>query len=297
MIIKKLFNVLTLLLMMAAVSSCEKMVVQENGGETVPADANVVLRVGTIEQIPFDGQTRSDVKDCCVRLNFDVYDENGEKVDYVNQTSDDANFGAASFSLSEGHYFIVVVAHSGSKNPSFYANGKISIAGKELGDTFWCCEEVEVGTERIQKSLVLKRIVALVRFISNDALPATANWMRFTYKGSRGTFSGFDGYGWPTTKSTKQTVEMDVAAGQTQFEFYMIPCEDMGDLSVEVVTKHVEGAVIDNLSEKTIEGIPVRRNCITICRGNLFNNEDSSHSSNFTISIDEEWGENINLTF
>jgi hypothetical protein len=291
---KLFYNVFALTLMMAGVSSCEKMSLHEKTSTAIPEEANVVLNVSAFEQIPFEGQTRSDVKSCCTRLNFDVYDENGEKVDYVNQKQEDDNFGVASFSLPEGHYFLVVVGHSGSKNPSFYANGKISITGKELGDTFWCCEEVEVGTERIQKSLILKRIVALLRFIPSDALPSTANWMRFSYKGSRGTFSGFDGYG---TTNTKQSVELDVSDKQTQFEFYMIPSEDQDDLSIEVVTKHVDGDVIDNLSEKTIDGVPVRRNCITICRGNLFDNENSSSSSSFTISVDEEWGENITLSF
>lgn len=294
---KKLFNVFALLLMMAGVSSCEKMVIHEKDGEAVPEDANVVLNVRMIEQMPFDGQTRSDVMDYCTRLNFDVYDENGEKVDYVNQTSGDANFGVVSFSLPEGRYLIVVVAHSGSKNPSFYDNGKISISGKELGDTFWCCEEVDVASERIQRNLALERIVAMVRFISDDMPPSTANWMRFSYKGNRGSFNGFDGCGLSTTKNTRQTIELDISEDQRQFEFYMIPSEDQDELNIEVLTKHVEGTIIDNLSEKTIEGIPVRRNTITVCRGNLFDNADSSSSSYFTISVDAEWEETITVSF
>lgn len=291
---KKWINVFALVMMTAALSSCEKMVVSDQSEKAIPEDANVVLSVKQFEQIPFDSRTRSDVGVRCTRLNFDVYDENGEKVDYLNQKSEDSGFGVASFSLPEGHYYIVILGHSGSKNPSFYANGRISITGKELGDTFWSCEELEVGTERVQKEVSLKRIVALVRFIPNDDLPGTANWMRFSYKGSRGTFSGYDGYG---TTNAKQNVEMDVTSGQNQFEFYMIPQEDQEDLTVEVVTKHVDGSIIDNLAEKTIEGVPVRRNSITICRGNLFDNENTSGSVFITITVDDTWGENLNMTF
>lgn len=291
---KLLCNVFALVMMTAALSSCEKMVVSDQSEKAIPEDANVVLKVSQFEQISFDGQTRAEVGTVCTRLNFDVYDENGEKVDYLNQKSEDSNFGVASFSLPEGHYYIVVVGHCGSKNPSFYANGKISITGKELGDTFWNCEELEVGTERVQKNVALKRIVAMLRFIPNDDLPSTANWMRFSYKGSRGTFSGYDGYG---TTNAKQNVEMDVVSGQNQFEFYMIPQEDQEDLTVEVVTKHVDGSIIDNLAEKTIEGVPVRRNCITICRGNLFDNENTSGSVYITITVDDTWGESLNMTF
>lgn len=291
---KKLFNVFALVMMAAAMSSCEKMVVSEKSGPDVPEDANVVLSVRQFEQIPFDSRTRTDASDVCTRLCFDVYDENGERLDYLNQKVEDSNFGTASFSLPEGRYYIVVLGHSGSKNPSFYASGKISISGKELGDTFWCCEELEVGAERIQKEVTLKRIVAMVRFVPNDDLPSTANWMRFSYKGSRGTFSGYDGYG---STNAKQSIEMDVASGQKQFEFYLIPQEEQGDLSIEVVTKHVDGSIIDNLAEKTIDDVPVRRNSITICRGNLFDNESSSGSSYITISVDNTWGENINVNF
>ena len=77
----------------------------------------------------------------------------------------------------------------------------------------------------------------------------------------------------------------------------MIPHEEQDDLTVEVLTKHVDGNIIDNLSEKTIEGVPVRRNCITICRGNLFDNESTMGSSCFTISVDDEWDETINKPF
>jgi hypothetical protein len=258
------------------------------------SQANVVLRVGSIEQVPFPVTTRASVEGSCTKLNFHIYDDEGERVDYVNQKIDDADFGTASFQLDKGHYYLVVVAHSGSKNPSFYASGKISISGKELGDTFWCCEELEVGAERIQKEVTLKRIVAMVRFVPNDDLPSTANWMRFSYKGSRGTFSGYDGYG---STNAKQSIEMDVASGQKQFEFYLIPQEEQDDLSIEVVTKHVDGSIIDNLAEKTIDDVPVRRNSITICRGNLFDNESSSGSSYITISVDNTWGENINVNF
>ena len=118
--------------------------------------------------------------------------------------------------------------------------------------------------------------------------------MRFSYKGSRGTFSGYDGYG---STNAKQSIEMDVASGQKQFEFYLIPKEEQDDLSIEVVTKHVDGSIIDNLAEKTIDDVPVRRNSITICRGNLFDNESSSGSSYITISVDNTWGENINVNF
>ena len=50
--------------------------------------------------------------------------------------------------------------------------------------------------------------------------------------------------------------------------------------------------------EKTIESIPVRRNCITICRGSLFDGKSSpSGSSSVSIAIDASWNESIEVYF
>ena len=52
-----------------------------------------------------------------------------------------------------------------------------------------------------------------------------------------------------------------------------------------------------SLTEKEISQVPVKRNCITICRGNLFDGTSSAHSIFITISVDADWDENINVTF
>ena len=48
---------------------------------------------------------------------------------------------------------------------------------------------------------------------------------------------------------------------------------------------------------KPITDIPVRRNCITICRGNLFDNQSASKSVFITVTVDGDWGENVEMTF
>ena len=175
--------------------------------------------------------TRATVESCCTRLNFHVYNDDGERVDYVNQKIDDSGFGTASFQLEEGHYYLVVVAHSGSKNPSFYVNEKVSISGNDLGDTFWCCEELRVENEKISLNLELERIVSMLRFIPTVTPPADLDHIVFRYKGSKGTFNGLTGYG--STTST-QTVNVSTSSDESQYEFYMIPRdeEDMIDISM-----------------------------------------------------------------
>lgn len=290
-----LYNVFALMLLTAVVSSCEKMTLSESAKSENGETGNVVFRVTQFEQTPFDANTRADVANACSRLCFHIYGEDGIRVSYVNQKLEDANFGTASFSLSEGRYILVVVGHSASSNPSFSANEKVSISGSNLGDTFWCCEAFEVGADEIDLNLRLKRIVSLIRFIPTDDKPANMNQVIFSYKGSKGSFNGLTGYG---STNTSQTVTLDVDADDDRYEYYMIPSSDNDLLDIKMSTYYIEGdGRIHSLTEKEISQVPVKRNCITICRGNLFDGNSSSSSVFITISVETEWDESINVTF
>ena len=269
--------------------SCEKMNVE--GADDDGSMANVVLRIFSIEQVPFSMSTRATVESCCTRLNFHVYNDDGERVDYVNQKIDDSGFGTASFQLEEGHYYLVVVAHSGSKNPSFYVNEKVSISGNDLGDTFWCCEELRVENEKISLNLELERLVSMLRFIPTVTPPADLDHIVFRYKGSKGTFNGLTGYG--STTST-QTVNVSTSSDESQYEFYMIPRdeEDMIDISMMAYNSDIYP-----LGGCTIDEVPVKRNCITVCRGNLFDGSNNSASAIIKVTIDDSWGDNTVINF
>jgi hypothetical protein len=292
---KMLSNVFTLMMMTAMVSSCEKMTLSESAQSEDGEKGNVVLRVTQFEQTPFEAHTRADVGSVCSKLCFHIYGEDGIRVKYVNQKLEDSNFGTASFSLDEGRYTLVVVGHSASSNPSFSANEKVSISGNNLGDTFWCCKEFVVGDDEIELSLVLKRIVSMLRFIPTDDKPANMNQVIFSYKGSKGTFDGLTGYG---STNTKQTVTLDVDSDDDRYEFYMIPSSDDDLLDIKMSTYYVESdGRIHSLTEKEITQVPVKRNCITICRGSLFDGSSSSNSVFITISVDADWDDDIDVTF
>ena len=292
---KMLSNVLTLMMLTAAMSSCEKMTLSESAQSENGEKGNVVLRVTQFEQTPFDAQTRTEVGSVCTRLCFHIYGEDGIRVKYVNQKLDESNFGTASFSLEKGKYILVVVGHSASSNPSFSANEKVSISGSNLGDTFWCCKEFEVGSDDVELSLALKRIVSLLRFIPTDEKPKDMNQVIFSYKGSKGSFNGLTGYG---STNTSQTVTLDVEPDAEQYEFYMIPSSDEDQLDIKMNTYYIESdGRIHNLTEKEISQVPVKRNCVTICRGSLFDGTSSSQSVFITISVDADWDENIDVTF
>jgi len=264
--------------------SCEKMNLNDADDGS---RANVVLRIGSIEQIPFPVATRATIEELCSHLCFHIYDDTGIRVDYVNQKVEDSNYGTASFMLDKGHYYLVVVGHSGSKNPSFSANEKVSISGDNLGDTFWCSKDFEVGDDNVNLDLELQRIVSLLQFVPIVTPPADLDHIVFKYKGSKGTFNGLTGYG-STTAS--QSVKVMTSSDASQYEFYMIPRaeEDMIDISMMAYDSQIRG-----LGGCSIDEVPVKRNCITICRGNLFDGGANSASVFVSVTIDDSWGDNI----
>ena len=286
----KICSVFALMMVTALLSSCEKMVSPESTEVKDTKNANVMLRVSKFEQTPLESMTRAAVGAVCSRLNFAVYDDMGIRKELVSQKYGDADFGVASLSLEEGDYRLVIVGHNGMNNPSFKANEKVSISGKNMTDTFWSSEDLHVGTESISRSLSLKRIVSLVRFVPNDEIPADADSLRIGYRGSRGTFDGLTGYG---STTAQQYIIINLKDSDPQIEFYLIPRDDddMFDMTVETFS------TTQRLTQKVIENIPVRRNSATICRGNLFDNESNTHTSSVSVSVDETWDTPIQVTF
>lgn len=263
-------------------ASCEKMNVSQ---EDTGGDANVFLRIGSYEQVPF-GMTRATVSEVCSRLSFLIYDRDGERIRKADQQVDDEDFGQASFMLAKGRYFLVVLAHSGQGNPTSTSARKIAFTNKTgYTDTFLYADSLIVDDKEVERSLNLKRIVAMVRFLPYDAAPAKADSIRFYYSGGSGTFDAGAG-GWGVVNS-KQSQWYELARQERTFEIYTIPHE--GDADTLTVTASTyrgsrEGSAL--VTECEIPGIPVKRNHITTCRGYLFS---PVYQQTFSITVDDIW--------
>ena len=292
----KLGNVIALMMVTAAMSSCEKIVPSDYEGEESGVEHNVVLRVDRFEMIPFANTTRGEAGEVCTRLCFDIYDENGEKVKYINQKLGDEKFGEASLSLAEGDYYLVVLAHNSAKNPSFATKEMKITASGTLSDMFWACEPLHIAEDNVNKSLTLRRIVSMVRFITDDAVNEEANELLIKYTGSKGTFSGITGYG--TTKAS-QSVIVDIEPSDEYYDFYMVPRMDNDTIrNVNIISRYNDGSSATNFSDKTIESIPVRRNAVTVCKGSLFDGRSGSKgTSSVSIVIDDSWDSGIEFYF
>ena len=269
------------------VASCEKMNLGGRSDDADEGEANVVVRVMSFEQMPFSAATRAAVGDVCNHLNFVVFDENGERVDQKNQELGDEGFGEGRFTLPLGNYRLAIVAHSSDGNPSVNKrsaskNESISFTNaKGFTDTFFASKALTVGDSAINLEMNLSRVVAKVRFINEDALPAKADSIRIYYEGGSGSIDAQSGYG---NVKSKQAAWFDKSE---TLEIYTIPWQNDGYLEATIGT--FQGS--DLLTSTVIDSIPIRRNCITTCRGNIFDGKVTKVS--FTITVDDSWNSAI----
>ena len=265
-------------MMLCFTASCEKMNLGENKeSSTDDKDANVVVG------------TRGEVFDLCKRLNFIVYNSAGERVNQKDQTIDDEQFGQAKFALPVGEYQLVILTHSANGNPSVNKDFKINFTNaKGYTDTFFASKKLKVGEDTIHLNMDMKRIVAKIRFVPEDKIPEKADSIRFYYEGGSGTLSAISG--WGVVKS-KQIAWLDRSDFDKPIEIYTIPREDNDVL--EVTVSSYQGS--DILSSKVIENIPIRRNCVTTCKGYMFDGKVTKVE--FDITIDDNWDDPINYSF
>lgn len=272
-------------MMLLGVASCEKMNI--SASDVGEEGVNVTVRVTSFEQVPFTlSRTRASVSDVCSRLNFLIY-QNGERIRNEAQTIDDEGFGEIEFKLAKGRYYLVALAHSSNGNPTSTNSQKIQFTNATgYTDTFLCADSLIVGDEDVECALNLKRIVSMVRFIFEDAIPQRADRIRFYYTGGSGTLNANEG-GWGIVDS-KQEQWYDISHTESKFEIYTIPHTAAREyLKVMATTYHQNGEdAADILTEKNIEQIPVMRNHITTCRGYLFS---PVYKMDISLSVDDVW--------
>lgn len=296
---KSLCTVATQCAMLAVVvlASCEKALFDQeetSGDSSGDPNGNLTVSVYQIEQMPFTSMTRAAVTDYCNRLNFAIYEMDGSRVKQVNQTSDNAGFGTASFSLEEGEYQLVVLAHSSNGNPTMTNPQKIQFSNSTgYTDTFLYYTTVTVTEEHQTLSVSLERIVSMCRFVMNDAIPAGVNKLEFYYTGGSGAFSATTGLG---NVNSKQKMTFSVTAGQsgTMYDLYTFLHQQDDDITLTVTA--YDSA--DNVLYEREFDVPMTRRKITRLSGDFFTGEPgSSGDVGVTISINGDWDGQTDVTY
>lgn len=262
-------------------TNCENPVITDDEGAEDP-QGNLKVSIYQIEQTPFAALTRAEAGIACSRLNFVVYDEGGTRVKYVNQTSDMANFGTASFQLPEGDYQVVVLGHSSNGNPKSTDIKKINFSNSQgYTDTFLYYSQVTVTDEPEDLNISLERIVSLCRFEITDDYPGDVSKLRFYYTGGSGTLDATTGFG---SVASKQELFFDVDPDQKQFDLYTFLHDTEGTVHLTVTALDDS----DNVLYEREFDVPMKRNQITWMTGAFFTGGGSG-STGITITINTDW--------
>ncbi len=275
-------------------TSCEKIIIDDEE-TSCNMNGNLRVRVFQVENTPFGSLTRAaqPASEACARLNFLIYNTDGSRAKMVNQTSNDKNFGTASFQLDEGDYLLVVVGHSANGNPTSTNPQKISFTNAQgYTDTFLSSGDITIDPEEpLEVDVTLERIVALCRFVVTDDIPADVKKMQFYYTGGSGTFDAYTGLG---SVNSKQTVTFDVTDGsQKQFDLYTFLHEQSDNIALKVT------ALDDSGNELYVRefDVPMEQNHITWLTGAFFNGSGSSATSVTGVTVNTDWAGETHLTF
>ncbi|MBQ9651682.1 MAG: FimB/Mfa2 family fimbrial subunit [Prevotella sp.] len=275
-----------LCVLMLVFSSCESPYSKENDIFGNDEDANVIL------QLSAEGSSRAvqNITELCSRISVAVFDQEGNKVKSINQKGSDNGYGTIALSLQEGIYKLVVIAHNGEGNATISSADKVTFANNKVTDTYYYYDDLEVGTEKISKTLTLERIVAKIRYtISDDVLPDNFYRFKFYYLGGSSTFSPHSGFGCVNSRQTEYRDRNDEGV----YELYTMPHE-LND----VITKLTVSALDANdgvIATKEYSNIEVTLNEITEIRQNNFfdgvniNTGTASSSAGITMVAESDW--------
>lgn len=290
---KKLFLKAGMTVMLAvAFISCEKVELPSTNNEKPQEDGvSICFTISNIEQVAFDNgmvNTRAAITDLCSRITFAFFQDD-EKIKQVSQKASDDGFGNLTVSLPSGSYKFVVLAHNGTDNPTVTSLDKITFGNNgKLADTFYYYGELD-ATESKDVNLSLKRVVAMVRFIITDAIPADVKKMKFEYTGGSSSLNATTGLGCVKSQQEETfTVEEAAHTGQSQYEIYTIPHATDGTLKLTVKALMNDD---EEYKKQTFEDVPVTINKITKYTGKFFENTQKPGEIKISLQTDDEWTE------
>lgn len=284
----------------AVLLSCEKVVMDQGDERAREADTNVTLSIAGLESYSDGVRGQTAVTEACTRLCFAVY-QDGERLKNITQKAGDADYGVVRVQLEPGTYQVLILGHSGKANPTTTQVTKIQFTnasasgGTGYTDTFYYYGSITVGDEPAEASFVLKRAVAMLRFVTNDVKPAEVRHLNFYYTGGSGALDATTGYGCVNSKQSV-TVETDTTLdGQPlQYDLYTFLHDEEGALSLTVTATDADGQV---LYQRTFDGIAMARNTITHFSGTFFTEEQGGGDGRCTMTVDTDWADTRYLQY
>lgn len=272
-----------------ALTSCQKAIIDDEEPRLQGDKVEVKFNISQLEQIDFNSPANSraqEIKSLCSRINLAVY-KDGERVEQVNQKTGDKNYGSPSVALTEGRYFVAILAHSSTENPTMTKPDKITF-GRGMTDTFLWSDSITVKDNEV-KDIKMHRVVAMFRLITTDNIPSNVKSMKFYYTGGSSTISAVTGLGNANSKQTEVLpVSNDMIGKPGKFEVYTFPKDDENVLSMKITAQDAAETAVQ---VKSFEDVPISRNKITQYNGEFFTDSGTGDSKNIgvTLTTDDEW--------
>lgn len=268
-----------LLMLVATLTSCEKFALDDSGTNSHDANANVIIHASVAknnstgtrsgeedeEGLDEEGLDEEDeeiegkpLEDYCSRLSIAIFDGE-EKVKTLNLKAEDG-YEDIGINLDAGKYRMVAIGHNGSGNCTISSPEKVKFYKNKMTDTFFYYGTFNViDGEDTDDYILLNRAVAQFKVhISDATIPAEAHSIKFYYTGGSSTLDAVTGYG---CVQSRQTESFKLQEGKRDYSVYTFPREENKGLKMTI---NIQDANAQSIKEYSKEGVPVKRNNITL---------------------------------
>jgi len=271
------------------VVACVNVISDDDVSKETIEGKDIVFQIIGLEQTSFSADTRTEVNisKLCTNLTLALY-QDGTRVQKIDQTSEDEDFGTLSAHLPYGTYTLVCLAHSSDGNATTTNAEKITFPSSYVSDTFLKTMEIVVdeNTEK-ELNLSLTRVVSKFEIYFTDKFPEEVTLLEIKYTGGSSTINALTGYG-PTNSRQHEEFEITQANIDGGFGVYTFLHEEEGVLKFTITAYDAED---NEVYSRVFNDVSMKRNTITQYRGNFF-----GKGFNGSITADDTWNYN-NVTF
>ena len=217
--------------------------------------------------------------------------DDNELLQQVHQTSEDANFGSPTLSLSYGIHYIYVVASRGTGATVSIPDETI-VFGRVL-DTFWGCYTmtVDAATDNTH-NIRLDRVVTKLHVAFTDAIPDNAATFSIT---PATWYYGLDFVtGEPVEAINNQSIVINIPSssiGTTGVSVNLYGFSTSSEWTTDVIvsSKKSNGDVISSVS---LSDAPFKRNRVTEYSGTMW-----TAGGSFNITLNTSWNDSYTGTW
>jgi len=219
------------------------------------------------------------------------YDQDGNLLQQLHKTADDADQQSPTMALTYGTHTIYAIASRGT-------GAEISTEDKTVtwattSDTFWAKAELTVsdGTSNTQE-LQMARVATKLQVVVQDAMPSAVATVDVT---PQTWYYGLDyTTGEATAAATATTRTMTIPAtkaGQTgvALSLYGISPATDWTTDVSITAKDADGNTVGTASKAAV---PMARNRVTVLSGSLF-----AGTRGLSLSVADTWGEQLEASW